>query len=169
MKRCILILSSVLILLTLCGCSNNTGINDEVKNTENSNTTEQESIMTATNTIKKANNKITVKIGDKEFTAQLYDNKTANAFSDMLPLTLDMNELHGNEKYYNLSTSLPTSSTAVGQIKNGDIMLYGDNCIVLFYDSFSTQYSYTKIGYIENTSQLAETLGIGNITITFDK
>ena len=53
---------------------------------------------------------ITIKIGNSSFTARLYDNETAKVFPDVLPLTLDMNELHGNEKYYNLSKSLPTDS-----------------------------------------------------------
>ncbi len=74
-----------------------------------------------------------------------------------------------DEKYYNLNQSLPTDSTEIGSIKSGDIMLYGSNCVVLFYDSFQTQYSYTKIGFIENTYNLAEAVGNGNITITFEK
>ena len=35
---------------------------------------------------------ITITIGNSSFTARLYDNETAKAFSDVLPLTLDMNE-----------------------------------------------------------------------------
>ena len=33
-------------------------------------------------------------------------------------------------------------------------MLYNDNCIVLFYKSFDTEYSYTKLGHIDNLSEL---------------
>ena len=43
---------------------------------------------------------IMIKIGNKEFAATLYDNETAKAFKSMLPMTLNMSELNGNEKYY---------------------------------------------------------------------
>ncbi len=165
MKKIALILFSIFVLSVFTACSNNT--DNDVKTTSVTQT--RKSTMVQTNTTEKNDNLITVKIGDKEFSAQLYNNETAKAFADMLPLTLDMNELHGNEKYYNLSSSLPTDSLNIGKIKNGDIMLYGSDCIVLFYDSFSTNYSYTKIGYIEDPTDLADAVGSGDITITFNK
>jgi len=165
MKKFITILLITAIPVILCACSSERTINENTVSTAQG----QESIMTDTSMTEKMNNKITVKVGGNSFSARLYDNETAKAFSDMLPLTLEMNELHGNEKYYNLNTSLPTDSLDIGTIKSGDIMLYGDNCIVLFYDSFPTEYSYTKIGYIEDSTDLADLVGSGNVTVTFEK
>lgn len=108
-------------------------------------------------------------INGKSFTAVLYDNKTAVGFADLLPMTAEMKELNGNEKYYYLSSSLPTDSQNVGRIEAGDIMLYGDDCIVLFYESFSSSYSYTKIGHIKNPTGLADAVGKGNVTVTFEQ
>ena len=108
------------------------------------------------------------KINDKEFTATIYDNETSAALKSRLPLTLDMNELNGNEKYFYLQDSLPTNTERVGTINAGDIMLYGSDCIVLFYKSFDTPYSYTRIGHIDDTSGLAEAVGVGNVTVTFE-
>lgn len=167
MKKFIFLLPVILSVFILCACSNHGSINNVSETAEKSTT--QESIMTETSAAEKFDNKITVKVGGKAFSAELYDNETAKDFFDMLPLTLDMNELHGNEKYYNLSNSLPTDSSSVGKINNGDIMLYGNDCLVLFYDSFLTEYNYTKIGYIENPTALADTVGDGNVTITFEK
>jgi hypothetical protein len=108
-------------------------------------------------------------VGNSSFTAKLYQNKTTAAFLEQLPLTLDMSELHGNEKYYYLDSNLPTNSENLGHINSGDIMLYGSNCLVLFYDSFSTPYSYTRMGYIEDSDGLADALGGRNVQVTFEK
>lgn len=131
-------------------------------------------IMTACNsiygdstTMNTLNNYVTLTINSKEYKLILYDNDTARDFLKMLPLTITMNDLNSNEKYYNLSSSLTTKSERVGSIKRGGFMLYGNNCLVLFYESFSTSYSYTKIGYIENTDGLKDSLGRGSIEITF--
>lgn len=113
------------------------------------------------------NTTINLKINDKEYKLILYDNQTAKDFLAMMPMTITMNDLNANEKYYNLNKNLTTQSSRVGSIKIGDFMLYGSNCLVLFYESFSTSYSYTKIGYIENTSGLKDSLGRGSVKITF--
>ena len=111
-------------------------------------------------------NNIQIQINNKTFTAELEDNDTAAAFKEKLPLTLDMNELNGNEKYA-YGVSLPSDAESVNKIEEGDLMLFGDDCLVLFYDSFSTSYSYTKIGHITDTDGLADAVGDGSVQITF--
>ena len=110
---------------------------------------------------------ITLTIGDRSFTAKMEQNSTSEAFRALLPLTLEMQELNGNEKYHYLSQSLPTNRTKVGTIHAGDIMLYGDNCVVVFYETFTTSYQYTPIGHITNPEDLKEALGSGKVTINF--
>lgn len=113
--------------------------------------------------------KINVNIGNHTFAATIADTETGRAFYNMLPLTLNMTELNGNEKYCYLDTSLPTASYRPGTINAGDIMLYGSTCVVLFYETFSSGYNYTRIGAVGNPSGLAQALGSGNVTVTFDK
>ena len=55
---------------------------------------------------------LVIKIGSSEFVATLLDNPTATAFKAMLPLTMDMTELNGNEKYFDLLKNLPTISSS---------------------------------------------------------
>ena len=111
---------------------------------------------------------ITVSVNGTAFAATLAANDAARAFAAMLPLTLDMNELNGNEKYHYLSENLPTDSHRPGTIRSGDLMLYGSNCIVLFYETFQSAYSYTPIGRLDNPSRLAAALGGGNVNVTFE-
>ena len=112
---------------------------------------------------------INIIIGSKTFTATLADTETGEAFAALLPLSVTMNELNGNEKYHYLSSSLPTAAYQPGTIQAGDLMLYGNNCVVLFYETFNTSYSYTRIGAIDNPSGLAEALGVGNVSVRFEK
>ncbi len=111
---------------------------------------------------------INIIIGSKTFTATLADSETGEAFAALLPLSVTMNELNGNEKYHYLSSSLPTAAYQPGTIHAGDLMLYGNNCVVLFYKTFNTSYSYTRIGAIDNPSGLASALGSGNVSVRFE-
>ena len=90
---------------------------------------EQRAITDNTNPM---NDTLLIKVGDKKFTATLLDNPTATAFKAMLPLTINMVELNGNEKYFRLSKNLPTNESNPGTINSGDVMLYGSNTFVLF-------------------------------------
>jgi hypothetical protein len=115
-----------------------------------------------------ANGKIKITVNSQTFTATLLDNNSAKVFREMLPVTLNMTELNGNEKYNDLPNSLPTNSSNPGTIKNGDLMLYGSKTLVLFYKTFSTSYSYTKLGSIDDVASLASALGTVNVTVTFE-
>lgn len=110
---------------------------------------------------------ISITIGGTVFPAKLYNNDTTTAFLELFPMTVEMSELNRNEKYYYLQSSLPASSQKVESITSGDLMLYGSDCLVLFYESFNTSYSYTKLGYIEDVSGLIDVLGHGSVKAEF--
>ena len=55
-----------------------------------------------------------------------------------------------------LNSSLPAHSENIAHINAGDIMLYGSDCIVVFYESFDTAYSYTPIGKLDNADEVSE-------------
>ena len=108
---------------------------------------------------------ITIRVNGKEFPAKLYKTETTKRIMQKLPLSITMDELNGNEKYYYFSESFPTESERVSSIHAGDLKLYGSSCLVLFYESFSTSYSYTSLGYVENPEGLAEALGTGSVRV----
>jgi hypothetical protein len=112
--------------------------------------------------------KMRIKVGNHTFITTLYDNATAAAFKAMLPVTANMVELNRNEKYVDLSRDLPTNASNPGTIKTGDLMLYGSNTLVLFYKTFSTSYSYTEVGRIDDVKGLADAVGSGNVTVIFE-
>lgn len=106
-------------------------------------------------------------IGGTVFNAELANNATAQAFDALLPTTLNMTELNGNEKYKYLDTTLPTNASCPGTIHAGDILLYGNNCVVVFYKTFNTSYSYTKIGKITDPTGLETAVGAGGVEVQF--
>jgi len=106
-------------------------------------------------------------INERRFAITLADNNTARAFAAQLPLTLHMEELNGNEKHAKLPTSLPANASRPGIIRNGDLMLYGDDTLVVFYSTFNSTYSYTRIGRVDDPAGLAQALGPRSTSITF--
>ena len=102
------------------------------------------------------------------FTLSYADNETAAAFQKLLPASMEMTELNGNEKYC-YGVSLPRNDKHYGSIAAGDLMLYGSDCLVLFYQTFKSGYSYTKIGRILKPQGLKKVLGDGNVKITISK
>jgi len=112
--------------------------------------------------------KIRLTVGAKTFMATLVKSKTEEALINQLPFELKMVKLNGNEKYADLKGPIPTNASNPGKISIGDILLYGDQTLVVFYKSFSTPYSYTNIGKIDDVTGLATALGNGNIRIKFE-
>jgi len=113
--------------------------------------------------------KMKIKIGNSTFGVTLYGNATVTAFKSLLPLTVNMIELNGNEKYADLPRDLPANASNPGTIRSGDLMLYGSSTLVVFYKTFPTSYSYTKLGHVDNVTGLPAALGSGNVTVTFEQ
>lgn len=107
-------------------------------------------------------------INNKEYSITLEDNETVDALINNMPLNLSMSNLNGNEFYSYLDFTLPTNSYNPGKINKGDIYLYGNNCLVIFYESFNTSYSYTKIGKLDDIETLDNIKDKNNIIVSLE-
>src|SRR6266498_2089084 len=99
-----------LICIQLYACTNNTEI-EQTSNFHNISNTDSM--------------KLKITIGTNIFTATFYNNATATSFKAKLPMTINMTELNGNEKYFDLPDALPANASNPGTIQTGDLMLYG--------------------------------------------
>lgn len=108
-------------------------------------------------------------VGARRFAITLADTDAARAFAAQFPLTLDMAELNGNEKHADLPKALPTDASRPGTIHNGDLMLYGSSTVVVFYETFRSPYSYSRLGRVEDPVDLAQALGRRGVRVVFSK
>ncbi len=111
--------------------------------------------------------KMNVQIGTENFTATLEDNEAVAAFAEMMkeePVVMQMSDYSGFEKVGALGTSLPASNSQI-TTQAGDIVLYNNSQIVIFYGSNS--WSYTRLGRIDDLTGWEEALGNGDVTVTF--
>lgn len=166
MRKLLIIVLSLLVVTTAAACSPDDDPVPEVPEQPGGNEEEPEKPVEPGEN--EESMKIRMTVGNTIFTAALTDNETGKAFWAMLPLSLDMSELNNNEKYAGLSQSLPTAAVSPGTIHTGDLMLYGSSTLVVFYKTFSTSYSYTRIGSIDNPAGLENALGAGNVNIRFE-
>ncbi|MCM3690822.1 cyclophilin-like fold protein [Neobacillus niacini] len=168
MKKILLVFFTVAVIFTFAGCSNSAPSEISAVSKNNSTGEDNKSQTGSSKETTTMKNTIDIIVGNKTFTATIEDNDTAKALVRQLPLTVDMSDLNGNEKYNNLSVNFRAdSSTSPGKINAGDLMLYGNNCLVLFYKTFNTSYSYVKLGHIDNTTGLTEAIGSGSVKVTF--
>lgn len=184
MKRILLVFLACMMLFSLAACGRNSSSNEGNSSSQSGNTAESENEISQmpeqkNNTnqtdsrqgIAKREKMITmnIKVGNKTFTAKMYDNETTQALIAQLPMTVTMSELNGREKHYSLSSDLPAKSTEKSATINaGEIMCWSSNNLVLFYNTFSNSYGgYVKLGYIEDISGFASALGTGSVQVTF--
>ena len=108
-----------------------------------------------------------VQVGDVVFSATLEKNEAMSALVEMMresPVVIQMSDYSGFEKVGSLGTSLPTSNSQT-TTQAGDIVLYNGNQIVIFYGSNS--WSYTRLGHIDDLTGWEESLGSGDVKVTF--
>lgn len=113
--------------------------------------------------------RVVMTAGTSRFTVVLDDTAAAATFGRMLPVTFEMSDLNRNEKKVRLPRGLPTSVVRPGTIRAGDVMLWGEDTLVVFYETFESPYSYTRIGRIESPDGLARILGPGDVRISFSR
>ena len=149
-------------LLALSGCSRQSG--ETVASNESSSST---ATVPAEAQKEEVSMSVTATLNGHDFEIELVDNDTARAFAGMLPLSGTLSELNGNEKYLMVSDSLPSNPSNPGTIEAGDVMLYQDDYIVVFYETHPSSYAYTRIGKIADVSGLSSAVGSGSVEATF--
>ena len=109
-----------------------------------------------------------VTIGNKTFKATLDDNPAAAKLRAMLPLTLDMSELNGNEKHFPPIDAAPDRCHGPRDDPERRPDALGGRYAGALLQGFRTTYSYTRLGRIDDPEGLAAAVGSGSVTVTFE-
>lgn len=174
MKRVLSAVILVMLILSGCAAQSQSERSTEAfsESTEGKSSTVMNETETETETEMKndmsTEQKIKITVASKTFTATLENNASAKELIERMPFTVNMQELNGNEKYYQFPDSFPSDPSSFDTIKAGDLMLYQSDYLVVFYENHSTTYDYTRLGVIDNADGLAEALGSGSAQVTFE-
>lgn len=103
--------------------------------------------------------------GGTVFAAVPSDNGTALLLAQYGTLTLEMGDLNGNEKFAYLDDVLPECPKQMEVIKAGDILLFGNKCLVIFYQDTVSPFNYTRIGHVVQPEMLESALGNSDVTV----
>lgn len=144
MKRALFIIAMVMLAFCYCGCGETFGNNVE---------SNEDNKVDTMNT-----DKMLVRIADNSFEVLLENNATTRAIKDWLgqdEKTVSASNYGGFEKILSLGKSFPTDNKQVST-SYGDVMLYSENQIVIFYEPNS--WSYTRLGRVVGEVDLAKIL-----------
>ena len=160
------------LLIFLVGCQSQSQDNHQDLQMEESSLSQNDSNKTSSKQNQSQNEgdkdmkQLMITIDNQDFSITLEKNETVKALIKQLPMSITMDELHGNEKYYYIQQKLPTNAKSISHIEAGDFMLFGNDCLVLFYESFSTSYSYTRLGHIDDVEAFVKKVGSESIHVT---
>jgi len=99
-----------------------------------------------------------------EFKCTFEENETTKALLKQLPLTMTMVDLNGSEKYHTLKQPLPVKIEPVDKVRLGDILLFQDRYLAVFYKTIDPVKRYSIVGKIDNPEELQKAVGTGSIT-----
>ena len=135
MKKVVAFFLTMIFPLEICAC--NKTVQNETSSVKNNVHESQIESSLPINADEKINEMATMQItiNGREFEAELYDNEAAQQFKEMLPLQLDMEDLHDNEKFFYFSDDFNTADQEIIEIHEGDLLIYDSKCLVLFYEN----------------------------------
>ncbi len=111
--------------------------------------------------------KIKTIINDIIFNTTVEDNLSAKEFLEILPLSVYMNKEKDSYSHF-INYKLDKNETANHKLGIGDILLEGNNKIVIVTSTNSTDKKYTKIASIDNPENLEQILDINEKPVRFE-
>ncbi len=107
---------------------------------------------------------MTLMIGENEVPVTWEDNPSVDALKEFLPLTVEMSMYGGFEQVGSIGQAIVSNDEQI-KTEPGDIVLYSDDQIVIFYGKNS--WAYTRLGHVDlSQKEMEDLLAHGDVTIT---
>lgn len=114
------------------------------------------------------NLQLKISIGNKTLMATFIDSKTTQEFISMLPLTLNMDDLGGREKYSALSKELSKTGNVQTSFQKGDISYWLGGGIATYYNNDGHQIKAGLITLARLNSGIEEFQVPSSIKVKFE-
>ncbi|MBE6989530.1 MAG: hypothetical protein E7426_02125 [Ruminococcaceae bacterium] len=106
-----------------------------------------------------------IRINEREFPFLWEENYTVEKLLMRPTLSFTLQELNGCLKYIMLQPPLPYQPQIADDIRSGDLVLYGNSWLVLFYNPLVAPMNVTRLGRLEDTAGLEEMVGPGSVSL----
>ena len=113
-------------------------------------------------------NQLFLTVNSKTITATLDSNKAVNYLKSVFPLRVKMYDYASMAKGYNFSSSfkkIRKENVNTDNLQIGDIVLYDQKHLMIFYQNFKNEDKYIKIGHVDSVEGLKEKLGENDIEV----
>lgn len=163
-------LALVLLLIgVMAGCSRQ---EDNVSDENGEQNGQTSSSLTGNNSDQAIAN-VLINVNDAEFTIQMNDTATGRALVSMIPSTSmrlpTSYEQDGVLKYYDMAREVVSDPEELSSVSAGELLLDGNDRLLLYYEDTELNGSYTRVGRIEDATGLAEALGDSDVVFTVSR
>ena len=111
--------------------------------------------------------KVKITFGQQSLTATFDDNATTRALVAMMPMTLPMLDLYGDEMCYRFTEALPTDNVQNYLHKKGEIFYWPPrHSFVIRYVETDEWLDIQHIGQVESGVEIFD--GIGDVNVKFE-
>ncbi len=111
---------------------------------------------------------IAICVGEKTFTANIYESELSNSFLKELPLSLHL-ERDERDYFSPLKEKLFGRAEKASTVVRGDIAICNSISVSIFLETISTDSNFSKLGHVRNPDELIRAIreNKGNVTFKF--
>lgn len=150
----------------MAGCNRQDNSGSDGDNDQN----EQSVNSLSRSTSEQAITNVEINVNNNDFTIQMNDTPTGRSLVSMIPsssMRLPTSyDRDGILKYYDMAREVESDPEEISSVSAGELLLDGNDRLLLYYKDTDLSGEYTRVGKIENADNLADVLGNEDVIFT---